>query len=84
MPSWNTTIHVGRAMKDEMRAERHMILSKENKENRRVELSKGDGAVLALEDDVVVCPLRDRPDCDMRFDKEVRFLRVNNMNSMGR
>ena len=68
-------------MKDEMRAERHMILSNEN---RRVESSKGDGAVLALEDDIVVCLLRDRPDCDMRFDKEVRYLRVDNVNSMGR
>jgi len=55
---------VGRATKDEARAERHMILSNEN---RSLELRKRDCAMFAvvdLQDDVVV---RERPDCDMNF-----------------
>jgi len=66
-------------MKDAVRAERHTILSNEN---RSLELRKMDCtafAVVDLQGDVVV---RERPDCDMKIEKDVWCSRVDN--GMGR
>jgi len=61
-------MHVGSAMKDEMRAERHMILSNEN---RSVELRQMDCTAFTVADLQEGVTLPERPDCDMRLEKGV-------------